>query len=889
MKRNILILFAVVSLIISLTGCGSSGSSNSVAPIPSTMTSVRVSLTQNGEAVTGAEAALYTPDAAMREGLTQAQNNALLRASIGESNLEGVYKPTSTSADGTYTFNVPAGEYTLIAGKGNSKAVVTSIRAATSSSEEQEGATLKYELTPTGTINGKVVSNVTGLSVAGVIVYLNGTSFAAITKSDGSFSMSGVPQDTFNISAVSSQNGKTYAASLKQVVMPSELVKNDVEIVLAEASSSKTYKITGSITGNDKANKVIMASNGSNIFVVTSRENGSFEIAVNTKGQYSVTCFGAVEPIQTIDVTNDTNTLSSSFLVNKSEDAYGSVKGNIIFSSDYNAIVTDSNVPDVDRYLVQLIGVDGTVYRTQTRADYKGKTSPSGFMFDGVYPGTYTIFVDPAGNGFLGSIGTFTVKVGETTDLGKIATAAVTFVQPIFTAFVQENTEIVNDYPVYQLVIKEKCPFLDSSNNNLEDGFLKNPIAYCRVIGDNETPRDAYLKPILDINGVVNGYELSYKDDPALSNPLTKNGKYEIVLQFQWSDSNLGLKGTLIGTQVVNYTSDPYSEIIGDVIVRKKNLTEGDFPGVQYCPKLNYCDGYISGGYYNDDGEPVFFWLIGDGGRLIDSNLDTLAISGTSILYEEGETISGGSLKYIEDTSLSNYQAQAKEIPYEDDTSRILEGAALLYKKYLCVYYSLSGTAYAKVFEYGNNPDNPFSNQVATYTMSGYGIRGVALAESPSGKCYTAILYEGNPQEIVKIYDIAENVECASYSLSNPAAIGILNFQALLDGSFYIEFEPSDDGGNTSMKSVRLISGTSYEESNLMNRKSCFMDKHGFMYRVDTLTNCVIKTSSLDGKPLETYKILTDDGNTGSIYEPLNGILGLATVDYEDSPVLFVW
>ncbi|MBQ2592213.1 MAG: hypothetical protein II567_02880, partial [Candidatus Riflebacteria bacterium] len=446
MKRNILILFAVVSLLISLTGCGGSGSSNSVAPALTAMTSVKVSLTQNGQAVTGAEAALYTPDAAMREGLTQAQNNALLRASIGE-NLEGVYKPTSTSADGTYTFTVPTGEYTLIADKGDSRAVVTNLRAAASSvSEEQEGAALKYELTPTGTINGKVISNVTGLSVAGVIVYLNGTSFAAITKSDGSFSISGVPQDTFNISAVSNQNGKTYAALVKQLVMGSDLVKNDVEVVLAEASGTKTYKITGSITGNDKANKVIMASNGSNLFVVTSKENGSFEIAVNTKGKYSVTCFGAAEEIQTIDVTNDTNSLRRSFEVNKSADTYGSVKGNIEYNQQYlNYIDTNElTVPDVDRYLVRLIGVDGTVYSTQTKSDYN-YSEPSAFIFDNVYPGTYTIFVDPAGNGFVGSIGTFTVKAGEIKDLGVTATATVKYVKPVFTASVHTYTESGNE------------------------------------------------------------------------------------------------------------------------------------------------------------------------------------------------------------------------------------------------------------------------------------------------------------------------------------------------------------------------------------------------------------------------------------------------------------
>ena len=83
MKRNILILFAVVSLLISLTGCGGSGSSNYVAPTPTTMTSVKVSLTQDGKAVSSADAALYTPTAAIREGFIQAQSDAPFRANMG--------------------------------------------------------------------------------------------------------------------------------------------------------------------------------------------------------------------------------------------------------------------------------------------------------------------------------------------------------------------------------------------------------------------------------------------------------------------------------------------------------------------------------------------------------------------------------------------------------------------------------------------------------------------------------------------------------------------------------------------------------------------------------------------------------------------------------------
>ena len=871
MKIRLFIIFVLVSIIISLTGCGSSGSSNSVAPAPTTMTSVKVSLTQNGKAVNGADVALYTPAAAMREGLNQAQNT-VSRASVSNNNTQGVYTPTSTSDDGTYTFEVPTGEYTLIANKGNSKAVVTSLRAATA--EGDSNTTVNTELQPTGTITGTVATGSAQI-VTGAIVYLENTSCVTFAKADGTFSMNGVPvsSKSYSIAAISSQNGKMYKASSKSVPMTSSLSFSGVALSLEEVIDN-TYTITGYVKGSDNsaiASVTVMASDETTLFVGTTDSEGKFSIKVNDEIPYFVSVVGATNETKSVYVSKTSVSPSGEDLVftiinTPPDPSYGTIKGSIRFSSDYIEYCRSTETfPDYGRYLVRLIGsaTANTSYNSSIRLEYKGSLEQNDtvvdFVFDSVPAGTYSIFVDPAENGFLGSIGNITIAKGETKNAGAID---VSFVKPVFEAIVDGSN----------LQINMPYPFIYDSDE------MKY---YYRKIGSDTSLLKA---SIISMDKV-----LFLADENNNDSFLFSSGKYEIVFQNPWSDTNTGLKGSLIETQVVNYTSDPYSEIIGDVIVRKKNLTEGDFPGVRGCPKLNYCDGYISGGYYNDDGEPIFFFLTGDTGQFIDNDLDTLAISKTSILYSDGEYLVGRSLKYVEDYSVDNYQV--KTIPYEEDIdSCILESAALLYKKYLCVYYSLSGTAYAKVFEYGNNPDNPFSNQVATYTMSGYGIRGVALAESPSGKCYTAILYEGNPQEIVKIYEAGKTEECASYNLSNPRALGILNFQALVDGSFYVEFEEGDDGGNNSMKSVRMISGNIFEESNLMNRKSCIMDKYGFMYRVDTLTNSVIKTASLDGEPLETYKISTGGiGDTGPIYEPLNGILGLATVDYEDLPVLLVW
>ncbi|MBP5467966.1 MAG: hypothetical protein J6Z11_01825 [Candidatus Riflebacteria bacterium] len=445
MKRNILILFAVLSLIISLTGCGSSGHSNSVAPTPTTMTTLRVSLTQNGQPATGADAALYTPAAAMREGLIQAQNNTTSRASIVSNTTEGVYKPTSTSADGTYTFTVPAGEYTLIANKGTLRAVVTDIRAEMA--EEQESITVE-DLTPTAIIYGKVtIDENFGIEPTAVIVYLENTSCVALADTNGNFIISGVPaKKTFTLAAMSNQNGKVYTTNGISVEVKEDLsfTPESLELTLAEKTSpTDKYQITGLVKDASSIgvkDVLVMATNTNKslLYVATTNEQGKFSIITNSTGEFNITVIGASPESVTVNVDSNPFQITNPFIIGFTS-AYGSIKGKI--NNDTNS------TPDVGRYLVQLIGVDGTPYRTQTKSDYDQNIKESIFTFDNVYPGTYTVFVDPAGNGFIGSVGTFTVKPGKTTDLTQTATATVIFVQPTFTATATSEISITEDYP----------------------------------------------------------------------------------------------------------------------------------------------------------------------------------------------------------------------------------------------------------------------------------------------------------------------------------------------------------------------------------------------------------------------------------------------------------
>ena len=892
MKRNILILFAVVSFIISLTGCGSSGSSNSVAPIPTTMTSVKVNLTQNGQPATGAEAALYTPVAAMREGLVQAQNNSSLRTSIGISNLEGVYKPTSTSADGTYTFTVPTGEYTLIANKGTSRAVVTNLRAATG---VQETEVIEVaSLTPTGTIIGKVISS---SNLTGVIVYLENTSLVAIADSEGSFKISGVPIGSHDIAAMSNQNGKYYAAATTTVVINEDLSvePQNLELTLTEKkATNETFQIKGQVVDRSNTgieNVLVMATDEILLFIATTDEQGKFTINANKANNpenFTITVVGANPESVTIPVTTSTTspfTLSSPFEISKTTSAYGCVKGNIKFSSDYSSQVTnDSKIPNVERYLVKLIGVDGTSYRTQTKADYKGN-STSEYMFDNIYPGTYTIFVDPAGNGFVGSVGTFTVESGKITDLTAISTgtAEVRFVQPLIIATSTEyNISIINQYPFI-------------SNNLL--GYYKN-------IGIDNLP----IKGFVSGNGEGETMFLFVTEDGG--NPLTRKGKYEITIQNNWSDDVTGLSGILTGTAIVENLVNT-TGFIGNITVTRPTESQikvsdgytGDFIDTD-TGSLRLTGNIIS--YYDGSNDYYYYKNISSDyySKNTISDLDDYSDFGGSLFDVSGQCAvfkyqnDYCDLVYFDGTTpkrIESGQSLTEELGFEDndfESASIIGNNHIAYILYEEYFDEQENTIYEKIIKYGD-PSNV--EQIKTIKSFKHLETGdfpyyVRLSLSSNNTPYLLVLLTDNfdysnelaRKTTIQIYN-CETKDClVTFTYNSDTKIKrVSDFKVLKDGSFYIEinnsYVDSPAIGSDFSYAMRFVANNNFpvESSNMVNRQSCFMDKEGFMYRFDSATKSVIKTASLDGKPLDIY---TESSN-------LNGILGFS----EDGSTLYVW
>ena len=822
MKRNILILFAVFSLIISLTGCGGSGSSNYVTPKTTEMTSVRVSLTQDGQPAPNAEVILYTPAAAMREGLIQAQNKTNFRGSLIDNRYsEGVYSPVS-SDNGIYTFNVPTGDYTLIANRGNARAVLTTIRAEAVA----EGASkiTVAKLSHTAKIEGIVtVPSSAGITAAGAIVYLERTSFVAITDSDGKFEITGVPaEESYKIAAMSNQNDKYYNANSIDVVVKSDLsvTPTSISLSLNEATlESKVYEIKGRVINgnNGLKDKLVMATDNISFFVAVTDDNGDFTLKVNDIGLYHLTVVGANPESQTVTVNSTPTQMEKSFEISSSVDTYGCVKGNIEYSEDYlNYLNNNSSslkVPDVGRYLVQLIGVDGTSYRTQTRADYN-YSEVSAFMFDNVYPGTYTVLVDPAGNGFVGSIGTFTVKAGQTTDLGKTATATVTFVQPTFTTsyVISSNVGMISILAEYPFFIVESSKPIDAK-------------VIIRNLSDNTYIYDAIL------SGSGGEFFIVKNDGSASPYPLPNDGKYEIIVQKDWEDKDVtGLSGTLSGSQVIEYNL-PSSDKIGNLPINRvissnsfSNYTGSSMDIDTDNGSLTCSDGYIS--YYNDyDRVDYYYRSLTSTETDSTTGLDTFAKQTVSKTSVSGDLIDISGINAVfnsKDSSHSSTNGEWQVLCYQqggntttttirqnDSTSSVdyftFESASIIGDKYVayCVSTQDSNGNYAKEVKFVDlkNPNSHIAICSSSELNSSdpWHPYYVKLSVSESGTPYLLVLWVNKTTpEVGSSYDVKTAIKI--YNCENPSTClvnfvttqsiylikKVRDFKVLKYGSFYV-------------------------------------------------------------------------------------------------------
>ena len=122
---------------------------------------------------------------------------SLMRDIQGEAAL---LKMTTTNQDGYYEFpKVLIGDYTIIATNSQSVERAALTKATVSSASSITLQTL--QLTPTGSLSGQITLEGTA-NPEGIMVYLLGTNYVAMTDDQGNYTFTGVPVGTYALKAV---------------------------------------------------------------------------------------------------------------------------------------------------------------------------------------------------------------------------------------------------------------------------------------------------------------------------------------------------------------------------------------------------------------------------------------------------------------------------------------------------------------------------------------------------------------------------------------------------------------------------------------------------------------------------------------------------------------
>ena len=199
---------------------------------------------------------------------------------------------------GAYSFvNIPVGQYTLIALRDeNHQFVQTGVLLG-------QVTTLNAQLTPTGKITGKVTQTIGSVvqNIAGVFVYINGTSYLAVTDTAGNFVISNVPANALTTSTayeilVSSALGKASPVTGVRVSPGSTTNIGTIALIAPPAANyvnlSGSLVAGGNVTSAELADQFVVLTHHTDgtIFGTHTDATGKFQFRVMKAGTYLVLC-----------------------------------------------------------------------------------------------------------------------------------------------------------------------------------------------------------------------------------------------------------------------------------------------------------------------------------------------------------------------------------------------------------------------------------------------------------------------------------------------------------------------------------------------------------------------------------------------------------------------
>ncbi|MFZ2958086.1 MAG: hypothetical protein WA705_14455 [Candidatus Ozemobacteraceae bacterium] len=394
MSQRFAILVSVIFVGIIFLGCGGGGGeSNPVGPTMATaFGSISGTVTSSGLPASNVSLYLIKPQKAIDSGIAGLAGSlvaapvAALRTALLPDASYGNYR-TQSDVNGSFSFpNVETGEYTLLARlDANHQSLRTGILVDVSKSVTIQD----FQLTPVGSLRGTVAA--TGLTnLSGTLVYLDGTSYVAVTDSSGNYLMNGVASFTYTLKV--QRPGFMTSSGVSVAINPS-LIVDVPAITLTPQPHASIGGIVGTATRSpfaagdfDHAGSLVHLL-GTN-FITFTDANGSFNFSDIPKATYSLALPSEKYILQSgttspnVTVLSDQITVVSPAIILVPRVP---ITAYAVFTGIATKSIILSGETDYSGVIIQLATSSGTLFA--------GTLSDGSFAFRNISPGAYQLSV----------------------------------------------------------------------------------------------------------------------------------------------------------------------------------------------------------------------------------------------------------------------------------------------------------------------------------------------------------------------------------------------------------------------------------------------------------------------------------------------------------------
>ena len=392
MNRSFATKLLYTLVLISLIGCGS-GSTN-VGRQTGSVTAQLNWIERTGSSVLSSG----------KQTAAAPQGVVTVRIVVSGSDMSNVQQDFPASAGTGVIGGVPVGSNRTLTAQGlDASGVVThqGVKHNITVQADQTtdtGIVVMYPAGQTFTVSGRVTLNNSGL--AGVAVSLQGTSFTTVTGSDGTYSISGVPNASYTV--VPSLAGYTFAPANRSI--PDSNGDVTGQDFTATPIPVQTHNISGRVT-----------LNGSGLSGVTvSLQGTSFTTVTGSDGTYSLT-----------GVSNGSYTIIPSLAGYTFTPASRSVNVNNsdVAGQDFAATAQSHTISG--RVTLNGGGLSGVTVSLQGTSSNSATTNSDGnYAFTGVQNGLYTVTPSLTGYAFTPANRSVSVNNGDVTGQDFIATTS---------------------------------------------------------------------------------------------------------------------------------------------------------------------------------------------------------------------------------------------------------------------------------------------------------------------------------------------------------------------------------------------------------------------------------------------------------------------------------